>query len=265
MLVTLLLVPDDTDRDWESFARTDPYWSVLSAEEFRNKNLTAESLDRFFHSGKAHVESMLDILMSRFAAPKRFTVSLDFGCGVGRLLFPLAAVSEKSIGLDVSPTMLNLCRQHAEKRHIENIELYQSDDDLSAISRHIGEVEVITSYIVFQHISPRRGYRIFNNLLRLLKPGGVGCLHFTFAATIQSLQHEADNVNGFLYGYYQRTSDGIIKLVEYPAGDIQIQMNHYSLNELYCYLYHNGVSDILARLTNHSNTIGAELFFRKPG
>lgn len=255
---------EDTDRDWESFAQKEPYWSVLSKEDFFRKNLNPEVLERFFHSGVDHVERIVSVLSSRFAMPQTFDVSLDFGCGVGRFLFPLAARSNKAIGLDVSPTMLSLCRQHAEERHVDNIELYQSDDGLKAVGQYVGSIDLITSYIAFQHIPPRRGYKIFHALLQLLRPGGLGFLQVTFAAGMQSVQYESCNVTGALYDYYQRTSDGLIKLAEVSAGDVQIQMNHYNVNDLFCQCYKNGISELLVRFTNHSNVLGAELYFRKP-
>lgn len=256
---------EGTDRDWESFAQKEPYWSVLSAEEFRGKNLSPEVMDRFFRSGVEHVESIVNILSSRFGIPRTFDVALDFGCGVGRFLFALAGVSKKAIGLDVSPTMLSLCGRHAEERRVDNIELYRSDDGLTAARQYTGAVDLITSYLVFQHIPPRRGYKIFHGLLQLLRPGGAGFLHFTFAAGMQSMQYESGNVTGSLYGYYQRTPDGLIKLMEYPAGDVQIQMNHYNMNDLLCQCYNNGISELFVTFTNHSNVLGAELYFRKPG
>ena len=254
----------DTDRDWESFALTDPYWAVCSLEEYRKENLTPEGIDRLFESGKDSAEAIVQTARNQFDAPKHIDVALDFGCGVGRLLLGLAALSGHVIGLDVSPTMLRLAGENAQRRKVSNIELHRSnDDELSAVSQYAGAIDLITSYIVFQHIPPQRGYKIVDALLRLLKPGGIGFLHFTFASAIQSLQYENGNVTGSLYKYYQRTSNGLMKLIEYPAGDTQIQMNHYNLNELFCYLYESGVVKSFVHLSEHSGTLGVELYFQK--
>ena len=262
---TLIQVNDDqTDHDWESFAQADPYWSVLSTEEFHRDRLTPALLDRFFKSGAQHVESIITMLRWRFGAPARFGVTLDFGCGVGRLLIPLAATSDKAIGIDVAPTMLALCRQHADERNVKNIELYRSDDQLSSVQQYAGAVDLLTSFIVFQHIPPRRGARILVALLQLMRSGACGYLQITFAAMIQSLHYEAANVTGSQYGFYQRTSEGLVKLVERSVMDVQIQMNHYNMNEIMCLFYQVGITDVLVRFTNHSNIIGAEFYFQKP-
>lgn len=253
----------NTDRDWESLATTDPYWAVISVDEFRRGKLTPEALERFFLSGVAEAESIVSVARARFDAPKQIDVCLDFGCGVGRILLGLARFAKAAVGVDVSPTMLDLCNRNARERGIENIELFRSDDQLSAVSQYSGTVDLLTSFIVFQHIPPQRGYRILDALLKLLKAGGVGCLQFTFAAEVDALRHENGNVTGVLHRFYQRTPGGLLKLVEYPAGDTQIQMNHYNLNELFCYLYQIGATNCFVQLDSHSGTLGATLYFQK--
>jgi 2-polyprenyl-3-methyl-5-hydroxy-6-metoxy-1,4-benzoquinol methylase len=253
-----------TDRDWESFAKTDPYWAVVSAEEFRHDHLTPERLNQFFDGGAVHIEWILATLRSHFGAPARFGLSVDLGCGVGRLLIPLAAASDRAIGLDVAPTMLALCKKHADERKVKNILLFRSDDQLSAVQPYAGAVDLVTSFIVLQHIPPRRGIRIIEALLKLLRSGSYGYLHITFAAMIQNLHYEAANVTGSEYGFYQRTSEGLVKLVERPVDDEQMQMNHYNVNEIMCLFYQTGITEILTRFTNHSDIIGAEFYFHKP-
>jgi cyclopropane fatty-acyl-phospholipid synthase-like methyltransferase len=258
------VLDNNTDRDWEAFAKEEPYWSVISVDDFRRKNLTAQAIERFFKGGAEHMNSIIALLRSRFSITGRFKTTLDFGCGVGRLLFPLAQTSERAIGLDVSPTMLALCRQNAEERKVNNIELYQSDDDLTAVQQYAGSIDLVTSFIVFQHIPPRRGMHILGQLLSLLSPRACGFLHITFSATIDSLQYEGANVTGSTYRFYQRTLDGIIKLLEGPLGEVQIQMHHYNLNEVMCLFYSVGITEILTRFTNHTSTIGAEFYFQRP-
>ncbi|MGC4050677.1 MAG: hypothetical protein QM757_14980 [Paludibaculum sp.] len=66
-------MPDhNTDQDWEDFARSEPYWSVLSAEEFRRKNLRPEAIERFFRSGEESISSIVDVLGQHYGSPKSF-------------------------------------------------------------------------------------------------------------------------------------------------------------------------------------------------
>src|SRR5262245_36930981 len=78
-----------TDSDWEHFARTDPYWAVLTCDQYRRANLDGGGRAAFFESGAEHIGWVERTLRKHFDpdfAPQR---ALDFGCGVGRLLLPL--------------------------------------------------------------------------------------------------------------------------------------------------------------------------------
>src|SRR5690349_22592424 len=94
------------DRTWRPYGRTDPYFAVLTDEAYRRENLDEGARRAFFESGERHVEWVL-------AAARRLTGEgwrprrvLDFGCGVGRVLIPLARGAESAVGVDVSPEML---------------------------------------------------------------------------------------------------------------------------------------------------------------
>ena len=81
----------DTDKDWTTIAETDPYWGVLSVEDFRGEELSDGARQTFFDSGKAFVENTFAFIRRHIDAGFAPARSLDFGCGVGRLLIPIAA------------------------------------------------------------------------------------------------------------------------------------------------------------------------------
>ena len=54
--------------------------------------------------------------------------ALDFGCGVGRLVIPLAKISTSAVGIDVSESMLAEARKNCELNSVHNIDLVKSDD-----------------------------------------------------------------------------------------------------------------------------------------
>jgi SAM-dependent methyltransferase len=245
-----------TDEHWEHFAQHDPYWAVLVHEKFLSANLTDEARAEFFASGEAHIGEITRVLQRHFDAPSRFQSALDLGCGVGRLLLPLARISDTAYGIDISDTMRKVCAQNAEIAGLRNV----------ILERTVGAgppVELITSFIVLQHIPIERGREIIRDLVRRLSPGGFGYLHFTLANEITMINSEAENTTGAKYGFYQRIGDGILRLVGEIRDEPIMQMNHYNLNEIICILYQHGVGQHFSRITNHGGVIGIELFFRR--
>ena len=87
----------------------------------------------------------------------------------GRLLLPLARISRHVVGVDVSDAMLREARKHCDARGITNVELVGSDDRLSRVQ---GSFDFVHSWIVFQHIAPRRGTAILEEVLARLERGG---------------------------------------------------------------------------------------------
>src|SRR4051812_39940850 len=159
------------DDDWERFAQADPYFAVLTHERFKGSELSGDDREVFFASGQQHIDGVFHVLRSHFGCPERVDVTLDFGCGVGRLLLPLARRSGLALGVDVSPTMLQVCAANARQAGLTNIELLAGSDALANLRR---DVDLFTSVIVFQHIPPDIGYQRLRELLVRLKPGGLG-------------------------------------------------------------------------------------------
>ncbi|MEZ5461954.1 class I SAM-dependent methyltransferase [Dokdonella sp.] len=173
-----------TDKDWEKWGRDDPYFGVLSDEKYRSEHLSDENLADFFASGEEHVRMIIDTIRGHFSREFVPESALDFGCGVGRLLIPLARVSKRATGIDVSSSMLEKARQHCARLGIENVQLALSDDALSRIkSSH----DLIHSHIVFAHIHPSRGMKVMQRLAEKVSPGGFMAVQFLYACNAPGL------------------------------------------------------------------------------
>ena len=117
------------------------------------------------------MEHTLGVLREHFRCPEPFAVALDFGCGVGRLLIPLARRSRVAVGVDASAAMVDECRQNAARFGISNTACPPERRDFA------GQVGFVCSFLVRQHIPPARGMGIIGRLRDLLCPGGLGALH----------------------------------------------------------------------------------------
>ena len=254
----------DTDADWEHFARVDPYYAVLTDEAFRQKALTDDARSRFFQSGEGYVEYVVTTLQRLFGQ-HALKIALDFGCGVGRILFPLARRSTLAIGVDVSPTMLTECAHNAKQFSLGNVALFPGDPDLSAVSEYVGKIDLITSVLVLQHIPPARGVRLFARLVDLLAPGGRAAIQVTFASQLTNIAVESMTTTGIQYSFYQRISDSAMIRLGGEATPGVMQMNHYNLNEMLCLLYQHGIRSTFLQIAEHAGGIfGVELYFHKP-
>jgi 2-polyprenyl-3-methyl-5-hydroxy-6-metoxy-1,4-benzoquinol methylase len=252
--------PMSTDKDWEHFAEMGPYWAVLTEERFKGKTISDATRAEFYATGEGHIQYVLHWLTRYFDAPERFGTALDFGCGVGRLLFPLARRSDLAIGVDISPTMLRECRQNADAAGLKNIDLVTSDPTLSGV---VPTLDLVTSFIVLQHIPTDPGYQIINALCDKLNPGGLGYLQLTFAREIRLLTEEQGSTTGRAFRYYQRIGDTLVRIVSKTSNTQMMQMNHYNLNEVMCILADNHIRSTFVNQTNHDGDLGVELFFKK--
>ncbi len=168
----------NTDTTWKWYGEQDPYFGVLTEEAYRTGNLSPEKKQAFFETGRRHVSTLLDALAESGFSVRKERVC-DFGCGVGRLLLPFAEIFEHAVGIDVSPGMLRECRSNAAEKGLTNIELRESDDNLSSLKA--GEFDLVHSFIVLQHIPYERGLVLVRRLLECVKPGGIACLHIQYA------------------------------------------------------------------------------------
>ena len=168
----------NTDRDWQLFGKVDPYWAVSPIDQLHRHNLTEHTLREFFASGEGHVASIFRLVRRHLESDFRPASALDFGCGVGRVLIPLARECQSVVGVDMSPGMLQEAQGWCASLGLSNVRLITGDDRLSGVAERF---DFVHSYIVLQHIPPVRGTNIAWRLLQLLNDGGVGAVHFTYA------------------------------------------------------------------------------------
>jgi SAM-dependent methyltransferase len=241
---------------WRRHGRTDPYYGVLNTDAFRGEQLDRPARDAFFASGEADVARTLDAIRRHVAPGFRPTRALDFGCGVGRLVIPLARVAEEVVGVDVAPEMIAEAQRNCAAFGVANARFALSDPRLSAVD---GTFDLVHSYIVFQHIPPAQGEPILHALLERLRAGGVGALHFTYARRAPWWRRTVH----WLRRSVPPTNAAVNLLQGRPAGAPMFPMYEYRLDRLLDALRDHGCASIHARLTDHGGHLGAVLSFRK--
>lgn len=153
-----------SDRQWQKIGREEPYFGVLVEPRYRRAVMDAAGREAFFASGEEHVQRVWGWLAEVGVGPKRV---LDFGCGVGRVLLPMAGRCERAVGVDVSTGMLEEAARNASALGLVNVELAGS---LSGVA---GRFDLVHSHIVLQHIPVSVGMGYITGLAERVDAGGA--------------------------------------------------------------------------------------------
>lgn len=108
---------------------------------------------------------LLDIFRRYMA--KRAVRHLDFACGTGRVVSLLSAMSTKSVGIDVSPSMLDVARSVAPAATF-----IQADMTKDSVLEEC-QFDFITAFRFFPNAEPSLRHAAMSQLVRRLSPGGV--------------------------------------------------------------------------------------------
>ena len=151
---------------WETLAREDPLWAILSAPDKRGGKWDR---DEFLQSGVNEVEALIAELRYHgisFSADR----ALDFGCGIGRLTQALTKFFATVVGVDVAPTMIDKARE-ANKYPGKCSFIVNQKTDLSSFPSD--EFSFVLSSIVLQHIPTELAKKYITEFIRILRPGGL--------------------------------------------------------------------------------------------
>jgi len=236
------LLTRDTDADWREVGRSQPYWGVITAPQYRTENLTPDNVEAFYRSGVADIADIVRRIAAATGAPPRGR-ALDFGCGAGRLAEAMTAHADSVTGYDVSPGMLAKARERGGKAtYVEALP--------------DGPFDWINSFIVFQHIPPERGLQLMAELLARLAPGGCVSLQVTVWREQAHVWPASSGWRRWLRAPLQW-----LWARRLPVG--QIIMFDYDLSQVVRRLNEAGVVDLTLAPTDHGGHHGVILIGRK--
>jgi SAM-dependent methyltransferase len=138
---------------WSGFGSTDPYWSVLTDERWRSKNMTDEtSIEAFHATGEGDLLRLEAWLRRNSLELKSDSICAEYGCGVGRLTHWLAKRFRRVVAFDISEPHLEAAHKYLSRHGIHNVDLVlvRGEADLQKLSG----VDLFYSSIVLQHNPP---------------------------------------------------------------------------------------------------------------
>lgn len=141
-------------------------WDALAQHHTLESIATSsrDDIGAFWASGERTAEFLQSVLPHRIDANQ--TV-LDFGVGIGRVAFPIAAHCRSLIGIDVSTVMLDKFRAEIASRTIVNITTAHIDESWDETP-----VDVIYSVLTFQHMPDDEVIRILPRLANAMTHHG---------------------------------------------------------------------------------------------
>jgi SAM-dependent methyltransferase len=247
----------NSNRAWQTLGSTEPYFAVLTDKRFERADVPGPDRDAFFLAGETDVAQVLDDIRNRVTADFAPQRALDFGCGVGRLVVPLARRVTEVVGVDVSVGMIEEARRNVAEAHLDNVALLCSSH---ADYELTGTFDFIHSLIVFQHIPPRVGLAIARDLVAKLRPGGVAALHFVYAIRKPIWWRIAYTLRKGVPGLHALAN----VLRGHPAARPLMPMNVYSTPAMLELARSIGCRDVSMQLLDHDGFVGAMMLFQRP-
>jgi SAM-dependent methyltransferase len=155
-------VPERVARErefWETQARWNARIAIYDTPEVRDPARAEQAFERSGLEAARH--------LARFLHPE--ARALDLGCGIGRVMRPLAAHCREITGVDISTEML---AQASDYLHgAPNARLVRTDGrSLPGVAD--GSIDFLYSLLCFIHVDKRTAFRYFQEIRRVLAPGG---------------------------------------------------------------------------------------------
>jgi 2-polyprenyl-3-methyl-5-hydroxy-6-metoxy-1,4-benzoquinol methylase len=247
-----------TDKDWEKWGADNPFHGVLSDDKFLDKDIDKQAVKEFYNSGKADIDGVIKIISQiNGGKPPKFKKAVDFGCGVGRLTVPLAAHAAKTVGIDVSPSMIKVAARHTPKPLKSKIKYVVSGGG-SSLSLPRG-YDLVHSFIVLQHIPPKRGEKFIKKMLGGLDDGGYAALHITIGRRATGSQKTVTWLRDKLPPVHYAANAAKGRPVLTP----RMRMHYYDLKRIVEIFNQHGFNSIDLSFTDHGGYLGVMIIGQK--
>jgi 2-polyprenyl-3-methyl-5-hydroxy-6-metoxy-1,4-benzoquinol methylase len=232
-----LRLSDNSDASWRHYGKNDPYYGVFSTDEFRGQNLNEAILKEFFDSGETQIDEVLQTARRHVNGGMATDAALDFGCGVGRLVLPLAKRFVKATGVDISNDYCDEAKRNCDRRGVSNVSFAENLPALLVTGQRF---DFIHSSLVFNHIPWVRGQKIITEMFQLLQPGGVIAIQVLHHQEIARAHRWARKARKLFLPLHW-----LINLYRgHHVFEPLMQANEYSLDELAPFLHRLGAKGI---------------------
>jgi glycosyltransferase involved in cell wall biosynthesis/2-polyprenyl-3-methyl-5-hydroxy-6-metoxy-1,4-benzoquinol methylase len=161
---------DHIQANWSKLGNEEPYWSVLTSEDFKKEKM-GDEVGPFYATGQEDLDNLKLFCERNNIAWTRTWKCLEYGCGVGRVTKWLAETFAHVWAYDISGSHIRFARNYLDQQGMKNVTFRQitSLKDLERFEK----ADIIYTVLVLQHNPPPVITRILKSLLKALNPGGV--------------------------------------------------------------------------------------------
>lgn len=171
---------------WDNFGKTEPWWSVVTDQQFASSNVHFEAIEEFYSQGNDHVNFM-EMILQDHGYTFQDKIILDFGCGLGRLTKACLSYTTKCYGMDISQPHLDIAKTQVPDAKFFLVDSFEKLPELPE------KPEIIISLITLQHARPDLIEKYVHLLLKQLANGGIALLHIPYYienyVPVTDLQH----------------------------------------------------------------------------
>ncbi len=241
-----------SNKEWQTWGRVDPLWSVASWPGKERSGATPWTPEEFLALGAADFGDILKHWRHFGLVPER---CVEIGCGAGRITAQLASVFERVDAIDVSADQLRLAQQllgssaaKVQFHHVKDATIPLPDQSCTGMF----------SCHVFQHFSQFDGVaRYLEETIRVLASGGTACFHIPVpgahrGAAVSKLRLTLHNVS--------------VKVRRFVGGGRIMEYHRYSPTAIFNVLKAIGFRNAELRVFDMSSNGDAHSFFfvRRP-
>lgn len=157
---------EDTRKFWDAGTEFEArYRRICSSPDFNATEDEEKSLELW----EQETSQAIPMILNKIPIKSDWTC-VEIGCGIGRLLKPIAKMSGKVIGFDLSEKMAAWSKDYLSD--VPNAEV-RVNDGRSLPGIEDGSVDFVYSHLAFQHITLFEVVEDYlKEIARVLKPGG---------------------------------------------------------------------------------------------
>lgn len=212
------------------------------------KSRIAKQFSRAASTYNSAADVQLDIAFDAMAlVPNTSTLSLDIGCGTGRITQRLAAKTKHVIGMDLAFGMLDYAKQQLVGA--KSINWLQGDAEDIPLAD--ASIDMVFSTMALQWCSDQN--RVMSELQRVLKPGAQGVLAIMCDGSFTELNESWQQVDEQRHVNTFTTANSWHNAAEQQGLSVMSEVKSYVT-------WHKGIRDLLASI----KSIGANVVLPSP-